>query len=195
MVSPSLVLVLYAFIYFGFFGDLTEAQRPGSASTFGFAGKVVFEITVEGTGADLDLPFQFARAVEEAVERVDAEEVHRDHQRRLERLQHLDHAVGVERHRAVDRHEHGIEAADLVELLLVERVVQMAEMADAQIGDLEDEDRVAVPLGAAVDQLRMLVGTLRTRTSRTCTSCRAGRSGLGPQPRSTCGMRGSGRSV
>src|SRR4029450_9079246 len=43
-------------------------------------------------------------------------------------------------------------------------------------------------------QSRMLVGTLRTRTSRTCTSWRAGCSGLGPQPRSTWGMRGAGRA-
>ena len=60
---------------------------------------------------------------------------------------------------------HHVDAADLVELLLGQRVMQMAEMGDAQIGDLEDEDRIAVPLGAAAHKSRMLVGTLRTRTS------------------------------
>ena len=75
--------------------------------------------------------------------------MHRDHQRRLQRGQHLDHAFEVERRAAVDRHQHDIDAADLVELLLVERVMQMAEMRDAQVRDLEDEDRIAVALRAA----------------------------------------------
>ena len=53
----------------------------------------------------------------------------------------------VERHRvgAVDRHHHDVEPADRGEMGVVELVVQMAEMADAEAGDLEDEDRVAVP--------------------------------------------------
>src|SRR5207342_786772 len=50
------------------------------------------------------------------------------------------------RHRigAVDRYHHDIEPADGGEMALVELVVQMAEMADAQARDLENEDRVAV---------------------------------------------------
>ena len=52
----------------------------------------------------------------------------------------------VERHRigAVDRHHHDVEPADRREMRVVELVMQMAEMADAEAGDLEDEDRVAV---------------------------------------------------
>ena len=75
--------------------------------------------------------------------------MHRDHQRRIERGEHLDHAFKIERVAAIDRHQHNIDPADLVELLLGQRVMQVAEMRDAQIGDLEDEDRVAVALGAA----------------------------------------------
>jgi hypothetical protein len=52
----------------------------------------------------------------------------------------------------VHRHHHDIDAADLIELLLRERVVQMAEMRDAQTGDFEDEDRIAVPFGAAFER-------------------------------------------
>ena len=96
----------------------------------------------------LDVPV-LADALQEAVERVAREEVHRDHQRRLQRGQHLDHAFEVERRAAVDRHQHDVDAADLVELLLRQRVMQMAEMRDAQVRDLEDEDRVAVALRAA----------------------------------------------
>jgi hypothetical protein len=33
-------------------------------------------------------------------------------------------------------------------LLLVERVMQMAEMANAEVGDLENENRIAVTFGA-----------------------------------------------
>ena len=45
---------------------------------------------------------------------------------------------------AVDRHHHDIEPADRRELAVVELMVQVPEMADAEAGDLEDEDRVAV---------------------------------------------------
>jgi len=79
--------------------------------------------------------------------------VHRDDQRRLERGQHFHHAVEIKRITAVDgRHDH-VHAADLVKLLLRQRMMQMSEMRDAQIGNLEDKDRVAVTLGrgAAVE--------------------------------------------
>ena len=76
--------------------------------------------------------------------------VHRDDQRRLERcstsIMPSRSSVIV----AVDRRHHDVDAADLVELLLRQRVMQMPEMGDAHIGDLEDEDRIAVALGAAV---------------------------------------------
>ena len=72
--------------------------------------------------ARFDVPL-LLHAVEKSVERVDAEVVHRDRQRRLERVQHLDHAVEIEGVTAVDRRQHHIDAADVVELLLDERVV------------------------------------------------------------------------
>ncbi len=124
-------------------------QWPGSTRTFGLAGRLVLDTTVEGTSA-ISTSHSCRTRVQEAVERKGAEIMHRDHQRRLQRMQHLDHAVEIERKIAVHRHHHHVDAADFVELLLRQRVVQMAEMGDAQIGHLEDEDRIAVPLGAAV---------------------------------------------
>src|SRR6202011_1746856 len=60
----------------------------------------------------------------------------------------------VERHGigAVDRHHHDVEPADRGEMALVELVMQVPEMADAETGDLEYEDRVAVldHLGAGI---------------------------------------------
>src|SRR5512135_3137391 len=73
-----------------------------------------------------------ADTLQKAVKRVGAEKMHRNHQRRLERMQDVDHAIEVNRVRAIDRHQHDIDATDLVELLLRERVMQMAEMSDAQ---------------------------------------------------------------
>jgi len=78
--------------------------------------------------------------------------MHRDHQRRFQRDQHLDHAFEIERVGAVDRHQHDIDAADLVQLLLRQRVMQVAEMRDAQVRHLVDEDRVAVALRAAEEE-------------------------------------------
>ena len=75
--------------------------------------------------------------------------MHRDDQRRLQRSEHLHHAVEVEGVIAVDRRHDHVDAPNLVELLLRERVMKMPEMSDAHIRDLEDEDRVAVALGAA----------------------------------------------
>ena len=50
---------------------------------------------------------------------------------------------------AIDRHEQHIDTANLVELLLTQRVMQMAEMGDAHVRGLENEDRVAMTLGTA----------------------------------------------
>src|SRR5581483_12204247 len=52
----------------------------------------------------------------------------------------------VERHGvgAVDRHHHNVEPADRREMTIVELHMQMAKMADAEAGNLEDEYRVAI---------------------------------------------------
>ena len=76
--------------------------------------------------------------------------MHGNHQRRLQRREHLDHAFEIKRQVAIDRHHYRVDAADIVELLLIERVMQMPEMGDTHICHLENEDRIAVPLGAAV---------------------------------------------
>ncbi len=75
--------------------------------------------------------------------------MHGDYLRRLERLEHFHHSFEIKGVAAVDRDEHNVDAADLVELLLGERVVKMAEMGDAQIRHLENENGIAVTLGAA----------------------------------------------
>src|SRR6476659_7480352 len=90
-------------------------------------------------------------ALEKPVERISAEIVHRNHQRCLERVQHLNHPVEIERVGPVARHQHDIDPADLVELRLRQRVMEMAEMRDTQITDLEDENRIAVPFRAAIE--------------------------------------------
>ena len=71
--------------------------------------------------------------------------MHRQHYGGLQALD--DPGDAVERHRvgAVDRDHHDIEPADRGEVAVIELVVQMPEMADAEPGDLEDEDRVAIP--------------------------------------------------
>jgi hypothetical protein len=66
--------------------------------------------------------------------------MHRDDQRRLHRRQHVHDAVEIERVEAVDRRHDHVGMADLVELLLGQRMVQVAQMNDAQIGDLENKD-------------------------------------------------------
>jgi hypothetical protein len=75
--------------------------------------------------------------------------VHRQHEARAQRLQHLDHSVGVERIAAVDRHQHHVDAAKLSEMLGRERVMQVTQVGDAEIGCFEHKDGVAVALGAA----------------------------------------------
>src|SRR4029079_684739 len=64
----------------------------------------------------------------------------------------------VERHgvSAVDRDHDDVEPADRGKMGFVELVVQMAEMADAKTGDLEDEDRVAVPDHLAAGTLAVI---------------------------------------
>ena len=65
--------------------------------------------------------------------------MHGYHLRRLERLQDLDHPLEIEGVAAVDRYEHNVNPPDLVELLLGQSVVQVAEMGDAHVSELEDE--------------------------------------------------------
>src|SRR4029077_20609933 len=72
------------------------------------------------------------------------EAMHRQYDRGSQAFRDLRDAI--ERHgvSAVDRHHHDVEPPDLGKMAVVELVVQMAEMADAEARDLEDEDRVAV---------------------------------------------------
>src|SRR3954453_2756556 len=89
---------------------------------------------------DLEL---LADALHEIIER-GGEAVHRQHDRGAQPLGDLGDAV--ERHGvgAVDRHHHDVEPPDLGKMAVVELVVKMAEMADAEARDLEDENGVAV---------------------------------------------------
>ena len=77
------------------------------------------------------------------------EDVHRDDELRPDLAQHLDHLLLVQRIGAVDRHHHDIDRAEFGKMRLCQRVVQVAQMRDAQIGHLENKDRVAVVAGAA----------------------------------------------
>src|SRR3974390_1815294 len=64
-------------------------------------------------------------------------------------MMQFEHAVEGECEVPIHRHQYHVDATDLIELLLRERVMQMAEVRDAQVADLEDKDRIGVPLGAA----------------------------------------------
>jgi hypothetical protein len=85
---------------------------------------------------------------EEAGEGRAAEVVHRDHERGADRVDDAGHLVLGHRVGAVDRDHHDVDLADLAQVLAGELVVEVAEVGDAQVGGLEDEDRVAVALGA-----------------------------------------------
>ncbi len=122
-------------------------QKPGSTSTFGLFGNVVFDTNTVGTSARST--GQSLRARSRKRSSVSVPKKNRDDQRRLERGEHFHHAVEVERVITVDRRHDHVDAADGVELLLRQGVMQMAEMSDAHIGDFEDEDGIAVAFGAA----------------------------------------------
>ena len=77
------------------------------------------------------------------------ENVHRDDDFWFDLPQDLDHVVLVQGPHAIDRHHHDIDRAEIGEMGLCQGMVQMAEMGDAQIGDVEDKNRVAVVPGAA----------------------------------------------
>ena len=126
------------------------ANALAETRNFGFPGSVRFGHDHGRRVGKFDVEL-FPRTVEESFQRERAKEMHWNQKRRFERLHHLEHAVDIERIGAVDRNHHHIDAADLVELLLVQRVMQMAEMRDAEIGHLENENRIAVPLGAAAE--------------------------------------------
>ena len=72
--------------------------------------------------------------------------VHRQDDRRMQPVGDLAHVGQRLRHAAVDRHHDNVEPADGGVVGVLQPMVQMAEMADAQAGDLEDEDGVAVDL-------------------------------------------------
>ena len=114
--------------------------------------------------------------------------------RAFSRCHHPDHRGGVEGDAAVDRRHHHVEPADRRELRLVGLVVEVAEMADAEAGDLEDEDRVAVlahPVEAAADVGRHVahphLAEVESCSRRSPPCC--------GQPSSTCAIAGSGTWV
>ena len=82
------------------------------------------------------------RRRQEAVEGGRAEEVHGDHERRVDGAQHLHHVEGLQRIASIHRHQENIDPPQLPEVLRRKGVVQMAEMGDAQLGGLENEDGV-----------------------------------------------------
>ncbi len=70
--------------------------------------------------------------------------MHRQDQRRAQALDHPAHAVGPHGQTTIDRHHQHIQAADLGIMRVRQLMMQMAEMADTQPGNLEDEDGIAV---------------------------------------------------
>src|SRR3984893_4809718 len=72
------------------------------------------------------------------------ENVHRNDDPGSDLPHNVDHLFLVQREGAVDRNHDYVDRAELGEVDPGQGVVQMAEMRDAQIADLEDEDRVAV---------------------------------------------------
>ena len=70
--------------------------------------------------------------------------MHGQHDLGLDLPDDVDHQRLAHGEGAVDRHHQHVDAAELVEMLLGQPVVQVAQMGDAEIGDGEDEDRVAV---------------------------------------------------
>ena len=153
------------------------SQNPVSTRTFGLPGSVAFDTTVGISERSTGHCWAARSRKRSSV--AQTEKMHRDDDLRFQRGENFHHAIEIERVVAVDRRHHHVDAADLVELLLGERVMQMAEMGDAQVRDLEHEDRIAVTLGAA-GQSRISVGTLRTRTSRYFRSQIAGSWGSAP---------------
>ena len=93
-----------------------------------------------GPLVDLEL---LADPAHEFIER-GCEPVHRQHDGGPQAPRDLGNAVQRHRIGAVDRHHHDIEPADRREMTVIQLVMQVAEMSDAEAGDLEDEDRVAV---------------------------------------------------
>ncbi len=85
----------------------------------------------------------------EAIEDRRAEIMHGDHQRRMDRRDHLHHVGLAQGEGAVDRRQQHVDLAERRQMLRRQRVMEMAEMGDAEIAGGEDEDRVAAVLGAA----------------------------------------------
>ena len=78
-----------------------------------------------------------------ALERGAVEMVHGQDQAGAQALQHFHHAGRGHGIAAVDRHHHHVELPDLSDLPVGQRVMQVAQMADAHAGDLEDENGIA----------------------------------------------------
>src|SRR3984893_5414518 len=77
------------------------------------------------------------------------ENVHRNDDPGSDLAHNVDHLFLVQREGAVDRNHDHVDRPELRKMGPGQGVVQMAEMRDAQIADLEDEDRVAVVAGPA----------------------------------------------
>src|SRR3990167_7340759 len=85
----------------------------------------------------------------EAVELAAAPVVHGQHDAGLDLADHVDHQRHAHGVGAVDRHHQHVDAAELVEMVRGQAVMQMAEMGDAEVAYGIDEDRVAVYAGRA----------------------------------------------
>jgi len=94
----------------------------------------------------------------EVLQHAFGEIVHRHHHLGPELTNHLGDAGKINRPGAVDRRKHHIHLADGREMLRRQRVVKMPEMGDAEPGGLEDEDRIAVELRAALAPAATNVG-------------------------------------
>src|SRR6201992_3299999 len=92
--------------------------------------------------ADVDLEL-LTDALHEVFQRR-GKAVHRQHHRRTQPFGDLGYSPQRQGVGAVDRHHHNVEPSDRRQMAVVERNMQVPEMADAQPGDLEDEDRIAV---------------------------------------------------
>ena len=90
-----------------------------------------------------------ARSRQEALETGSGKDVHRDDELWPDLPQDLDHLLLVQCVGAVNRQHDDIDRAQLGKVRRRQGVVQVAEMRDAQIGDLKDKDRVAVVAGPA----------------------------------------------
>jgi hypothetical protein len=96
--------------------------------------------------------------------------MHGDHQRRLHLLDRLDHVGLAERRGAVDRRQQYVDLAERRQVPGGERVMQMAQMGDAEVGDLENEkrpDRAVIGVGRLPQSWRNPIPALACARPRT----------------------------